>query len=57
MQYCSAQNPKSNPCGKFAKCIPLNDGRDVRCEVSGDSGITENKLKNSENRERRNGGN
>ena len=33
-QYCNLQNPKSNPCDKYAKCIPLNDGKDYKCEVS-----------------------
>ena len=31
-QYCNPRNPKSNPCDKYAKCIPLNDGKDYQCE-------------------------
>ncbi|CAB3985904.1 thrombospondin-3 isoform X2 [Paramuricea clavata] len=31
-QYCNSQNPKSNPCNKYARCVPLNDGKDYRCE-------------------------
>ncbi|XP_028411213.1 cartilage oligomeric matrix protein-like [Dendronephthya gigantea] len=31
-QYCDPDNPKSNPCNMYGKCIPLNDGKEYRCE-------------------------
>lgn len=32
LSYCDPDDPKSNPCSQYAKCIRLDSGRDYMCE-------------------------
>lgn len=32
LNYCDPENPKSNPCSQYAKCIRLDSGRDFMCQ-------------------------
>ncbi|KXJ22636.1 Thrombospondin-3 [Exaiptasia diaphana] len=32
LDYCSSDNPRSNPCSLYADCIPKKGGRDYKCQ-------------------------